>query len=52
MNKIIVKIETERDRILAHAISANGFGRFETTSKGWRLIIFPEFAIMEKLFTF
>ena len=37
--------------VLARRISANGFGRLDETDKGLRLTIFPEYAVMEKLFT-
>ena len=51
MADIIVKLESELDMIVARKISANGFGRMEETQKGFRLVIFPEYAIMEKFFT-
>jgi hypothetical protein len=45
-----VKIEFQWEMDLARRISGNGFGRIEETDKGHRLVIFPEYAIMEKLF--
>lgn len=51
--EIIVNIETEQDMIIARRISANGFGRIdvEIVHKGHQLTIFPEYAILENLFT-
>lgn len=52
MADTIVKIETEIDMQIARRISANGFGRIEEINKGWRLVIFREYAeVLEKLFT-
>lgn len=46
-----ISIETENEMELARRISANGFGRIDAAEKGYCLTIFPEYAIMEKLFT-
>lgn len=48
---ITIKILTSHDMVIAQRITANGFGRIDKKHVGWELTIFPEYAILEKLFT-